>query len=63
MVGKFQIAASFAVIYVYAGELMPTVVRSQVRLHWQQISNKGTIGKKNIQKEGDTRFVKGEIHR
>ncbi|XP_023337932.1 organic cation transporter protein isoform X1 [Eurytemora carolleeae] len=29
MVGKFQIAASFAVIYVYAGELMPTVVRSQ----------------------------------
>jgi hypothetical protein len=33
MVGKFQIAASFAVIYVYAGELMPTVVRSQVRLH------------------------------
>ena len=30
MVGKFQIAASFAVIYVYAGELMPTVVRSQV---------------------------------
>jgi hypothetical protein len=31
MVGKFQIAASFAVIYVYAGELMPTVVRSQVQ--------------------------------
>jgi hypothetical protein len=30
MVGKFQIACSFAVIYVYAGELMPTVVRSQV---------------------------------
>ena len=30
MIGKFQIAASFAVIYVYAGELMPTVVRSQV---------------------------------
>lgn len=29
MVGKFQIAASFAVIYVYAGELMPTVVRSE----------------------------------
>eukprot|EP00090_Calanus_glacialis_P012639 TRINITY_DN21241_c0_g1_i1.p1 TRINITY_DN21241_c0_g1~~TRINITY_DN21241_c0_g1_i1.p1 ORF type:complete len:616 (-),score=86.58 TRINITY_DN21241_c0_g1_i1:500-2347(-) len=29
MIGKFQIAASFAVIYVYAGELMPTVVRSQ----------------------------------
>ena len=24
-----QIAASFAVIYVYAGELMPTVVRSE----------------------------------
>ncbi len=32
MIGKFQIAASFAVIYVYAGELMPTVVRSQVKL-------------------------------
>ena len=32
MIGKFQIAASFAVIYVYAGELMPTVVRSQVSL-------------------------------
>ena len=32
MVGKFQIAASFAVIYVYAGELMPTVVRSQVKM-------------------------------
>ena len=32
MVGKFQIAASFAVIYIYAGELMPTVVRSQVTL-------------------------------
>lgn len=31
MVGKFNIALSFAVIYVYAGELMPTVVRSQVR--------------------------------
>ena len=30
MIGKFQIACSFAVIYVYAGELMPTVVRSQV---------------------------------
>ena len=29
MVGKFNIALSFAVIYVYAGELMPTVVRSQ----------------------------------
>jgi len=29
MIGKFQIACSFAVIYVYAGELMPTVVRSQ----------------------------------
>jgi hypothetical protein len=29
MVGKFQIAASFAVIYVYAGEMMPTVVRSE----------------------------------
>ena len=26
---SFQIAASFAVIYVYAGELMPTVVRSE----------------------------------
>jgi hypothetical protein len=24
-----QISASFAVIYVYAGELMPTVVRSE----------------------------------
>ena len=30
MIGKFNIALSFAVIYVYAGELMPTVVRSQV---------------------------------
>ena len=29
MVGKFMIAASFAVIYVYAGEMMPTVVRSE----------------------------------
>ncbi len=29
MFGKFQIAASFAVIYVYAGELIPTVVRSE----------------------------------
>ena len=29
MIGKFGIAASFAVIYVYAGELMPTVVRSE----------------------------------
>ena len=29
VIGKFQIAASFAVIYVYAGELMPTVVRSE----------------------------------
>lgn len=29
MIGKFNIALSFAVIYVYAGELMPTVVRSQ----------------------------------
>lgn len=29
MFGKFQIAGSFAVIYVYAGELMPTVVRSE----------------------------------
>ena len=29
MIGKFEIAASFAVIYVYAGELMPTVVRSE----------------------------------
>lgn len=29
MIGKFFIAASFAVIYVYAGELMPTVVRSE----------------------------------
>ena len=29
MIGKFQIAASFAIIYVYAAEMMPTVVRSQ----------------------------------
>jgi len=29
MIGKFNIALSFCVIYVYAGELMPTVVRSQ----------------------------------
>ena len=36
MIGKFQIAASFAVIYVYAGELMPTVVRSQVKsMFWE----------------------------
>ena len=27
MVGKFMIGVSFAVIYVYAGEMMPTVVR------------------------------------
>lgn len=32
MIGKFNIALSFAVIYVYAGELMPTVVRSQVSI-------------------------------
>ena len=32
MIGKFNIALSFAVIYVYVGELMPTVVRSQVGL-------------------------------
>ena len=29
MIGKFQIAGSFAIIFVYAGELMPTVVRGQ----------------------------------
>ena len=29
MVGKFMIGVSFAVIYVYAGEMMPTVVRSE----------------------------------
>ena len=29
MFGKFQIAASFAVVYVYAGELVPTVVRNE----------------------------------
>ena len=27
MVGKFGIAASFAVIYIYSAELLPTVVR------------------------------------
>ncbi|XP_037077485.1 carcinine transporter-like [Pollicipes pollicipes] len=29
MIGKFGIAGSFAVIYVFAGELLPTVIRSQ----------------------------------
>lgn len=29
MVGKFGIAASFAVFYVFVGELLPTVLRSQ----------------------------------
>ena len=27
MIGKFGISASFAVIYVYSAELLPTVVR------------------------------------
>lgn len=29
MVGKFGISASFAVFYVFVGELLPTVLRSQ----------------------------------
>ena len=29
MIGKFGIAGSFAVIYVFGGELLPTVLRSQ----------------------------------
>ena len=29
MIGKFGIAASFAVFYVFVGELLPTVLRSQ----------------------------------
>ena len=29
MIGKFGIAASFAVFYVFVGELLPTVIRSQ----------------------------------
>ena len=29
MIGKFGIAGSFAVIYVFSGELLPTVIRSQ----------------------------------
>ncbi len=33
MFGKFQIAGSFAVIYIYAGELMPTIVRNKA-LAW-----------------------------
>lgn len=27
MIGKFGISASFAVIYIYSAELLPTVVR------------------------------------
>ena len=29
MIGKFGIAASFGIIFLYASELLPTVVRSQ----------------------------------
>ena len=39
MIGKFNIALSFAVIYVYAGELMPTVVRSQVSIEMTLLHN------------------------
>ena len=29
MFGKFSVACSFAILYVYASELMPTVVRAE----------------------------------
>ena len=29
MFGKFSVASSFAVLYVYASELMPTIVRAE----------------------------------
>ena len=29
MFGKFSVACSFAIIYVYASEMMPTVVRAE----------------------------------
>ena len=59
MIGKFNIALSFAVIYVYAGELMPTVVRSQVSItvcQWQMLSWNNVFSLKAM---GISSFVAG----
>ena len=58
MIGKFNIALSFAVIYVYAGELMPTVVRSQVSF-MQIVSDKSWNPWLFIQAMGISSFVAG----
>ncbi|KAJ4428893.1 hypothetical protein ANN_25886 [Periplaneta americana] len=44
MVGKFGIAASFAVFYVFVGELLPTVVRSQAMGIASFIAGIGLLG-------------------
>ncbi|GLG94196.1 Carcinine transporter [Gryllus bimaculatus] len=44
MIGKFGIAASFAVFYVFVGELLPTVIRSQAMGIASFIAGIGLLG-------------------
>lgn len=44
MIGKFGIAASFAVFYVFVGELLPTVLRSQAMGIASFIAGIGLLG-------------------
>lgn len=44
MVGKFGIAASYAVFYVFVGELLPTVLRSQAMGIASFIAGIGLLG-------------------
>ncbi|XP_076358159.1 organic cation transporter 1-like isoform X1 [Tachypleus tridentatus] len=47
-IGKFGIAASFAVIYVYAGELFPTVLRGSAMAIGSVVSSVGLIAAPHI---------------
>lgn len=44
MVGKFGIAASFSIIFLYASELLPTVVRSQAMAWASFVAGIGLLG-------------------
>ena len=44
MIGKFGIAASFSIIFLYASELLPTVVRSQAMAWASFVAGIGLLG-------------------
>jgi len=44
MIGKFGIAASFGIVFLYASELLPTVVRSQAMAWASFVAGIGLLG-------------------